>query len=143
MSLTKYLGWFTLTYVGAGLVLAVIGTFVDIGSGISVIVPMIAAMSAGDRFVRDQGRLPTTPEKRILITASFAISVVIMAVTIMVVVIAVPDTPRMFADTLGWRLTTLLLGVGLALTYLLIWLGYGWFTRRALVNHKKRLQRQP
>ncbi|MFI8773115.1 ABZJ_00895 family protein [Gordonia sp. NPDC062954] len=140
MSLNRYLGWFALTYLGAGLVLAFIGTFLDIGSGASAIVPMIAAMSAGDRFVRDHGRIPTSSEKWALVNASFAIAVVLTAVTILAMVLTAPDAPLAIVDAVGWVLTVVLLIAGLLVTYGLIWFGYGWLTSRTLRNRTKRVQ---
>ncbi|MEE3851893.1 ABZJ_00895 family protein [Gordonia sp. LSe1-13] len=142
MSLGKYLGWFAGSYAVLALIVGAIGEFIDIGSGASVIVPMLAAMLAGDRFVADHERLPSKAEKSALIYGSFAISIVLAAITLAVMVVAIPDLTTEVEDSLGWPLTIGILAVGFALNYLLIWFGYGPMTKRMLASRERKLERQ-
>ncbi|WP_124709350.1 ABZJ_00895 family protein [Gordonia insulae] len=142
MSLGRYIAWFVGSYVVLGVVLAVVGSFLDIGGGVSAIVPMLAASTSGGQFVKDHGRVPTPEERRRLIWMSFAVAMIITILALAVVSVA---SPGVVDDVLSRGdlavILTIALVVGALLTYLLIWFGYGWMTRRALVAQDKRQAR--
>lgn len=143
MTLHRYLLWFAGAYVGIGLVAALVSTFVDAGSYISMIAPMFAAQIAGDRFVRDHLRVPNREERRALIWWSMGIA---MAVTVVVaLVILAADSGLVSAITEnGGVMIAVGIGllIGIVLTYLLIWFGYGRLTTRTLAGYQKRAARK-
>lgn len=141
MNLWKYLAWFT----GAIIVITALYTFLDAvssrgGSGLGLLGPLFAAWIAVDRFIKDHHRLPDDQQRWWLIWWSFAVSVG-MGVVGLVVMTVTGDLATM-VEVLGAGWLAGLLGLGLALTFGAIWLGYGWMGKRALRAHQRAEERK-
>lgn len=138
--LWKYVGIF----VGLSVLFYVIFLVVDelIGgssSVISILAPFFAAMAAVDSFVKTYRRVMTPAERWWLIWWSFGITVA-WSVVVGVVVTAVVGDAAVIAE-LGMSLVVLLV-IGAAITFLMIWLGYTFWPKRALKNRLRYEERQ-
>lgn len=74
MSLKKYFWIYFGIYLAISILLSVVGLFIDIGSGPAFIMPILAAITTGQYFVKDHSRIPDAGEKKRLVWGSLAIS---------------------------------------------------------------------
>ncbi|MFT3716901.1 MAG: ABZJ_00895 family protein [Gordonia sp. (in: high G+C Gram-positive bacteria)] len=133
-SLWKYIGQFAVTLVVLAAILGVVEYFVHFPVTLAlVVVPVFAAAFAAGSFVRDYRRAPEGGEKRRLIVWSVLISVVVAAVTY-VVLWLLNDPPF----TLSYSLVTaIIVGIvagliALAVLTVLVWIGYNLWPDRAV-----------
>lgn len=140
VSLWPYLGGFVAAVVGFSLVLTLVEELLDTSlSGVNMLVPFFGAMVVIDQFVKKHDRVPDSRESWWLIWWSFGISVG-WAVLVLVIFAAAGWLDGV-GDLLGiWWPILLLLGA--ALTFLMIWLGFRIWPKRSLANRRKYLERQ-
>lgn len=74
MSLKKYYWIYFGLYLAFSALMAFISSLINIGSGVSIIAPMVAAMSTGQVFIKDHARAPDDTERNQLVWGSLAIS---------------------------------------------------------------------
>ena len=75
-SMGHYLLVFSLTYIGATVLITIIGVYLENRmGGMSVIIPCLSATFTGGRFMKAKNRLPTKAERKKLTNGSFLIFV--------------------------------------------------------------------
>ena len=144
VSLWKYLGIFAATMVGLSLILAIIEEVLDTSvTGVSMIVTIVAAMTAVDSFVKANLRVLEPSEKWWLIGWSFAVALLwslLVGLVVLVVVVASGDGAGLWDELGVWLAVAVVIGV--VVSFLLIWFGYAVWPKRSLRNRLKYLERQ-
>lgn len=92
MSLKKYFWIYFGLYLAISIILTVIGLFINIGSGPSIIVPFAAAVSTGQFFMKDHLRAPDAAEKKCLVWGSLAISWGVSVIALLVILAVIKAT---------------------------------------------------
>lgn len=133
-SLTSYLLFFALAYVGIAILFAVISTFLSsAGSSGSVIAPFLAAMIIGEFFVKKENRAPSDEERNALTLGSFFIFVAINLALLALAFVggAFGDV---FSEADGAGSITTILGVVLLILFVIVFFmmrwAYGGLTRK-------------
>lgn len=133
VSLKRYILVFLGSYLGLGLVIGVIATLLNIDiKGMSASIPMIAAFFAGSHFVKRESRIPTKSEKRSLINWSF-LAVLLFNVIVGLILYysgMLSEALPVEMDSFTTKLIAFVVVFVLLLSYLSIWFGYGFLTRK-------------
>ena len=133
VKLSKYIWIFIGWYIGLNIVLIALHSFFDAGSSaMSVVLPFLAAMAAGESFLKGENRIPSQIERKKLTNRSFSIVMIIQLFLTLLVVISGALSELQSAG-LG---TNILVFVGIfiliaaVIQYFLIRWAYGGITRR-------------
>lgn len=127
-SLAKYLGWFTLAYIGALAIVAAIsiGLDLNIGQAGSFVSLVVAGQVAGDRFGKDHGRRFRRGEKWLLALLCLIATYAVSAIAVFsVVAVFFPGELGSLAGLLSGAGATLMIGIVAILSLLQIGL-IGW-----------------
>lgn len=137
--MSRYMAMFSGVFIASMILFSALAflTPFDVGGSAGFIEMLIAAMAAGQLFVKDFGRAPTQQERRRLIWHSYGISLVISAAAAVVLglycilVFGAQDLRQLVSELAGELPAAIWLGIfvfALALSYLPLHLGYGLLT---------------
>ena len=129
MSLKKYFWIYLGLYLAISMLLTVIGTFINIGAGPSIIVPFAAAVSTGQFFMKDHLRAPNDAEKKRLVWGSLAITwgvSVIALLVILAVIKATGEDMSQFTDMASSGVFMAIMLVVLILVFLISYAMTNW-----------------
>ncbi|ATO19803.1 hypothetical protein BS636_09130 [Acinetobacter sp. LoGeW2-3] len=143
MMIKKYLGYFTMVYLVAILIVAGLSIFIDLpGSSIAIPALFGAGTAAAIKFVQDQQRLPTATEKKQLVWGCIGISVLISLI-LSLSILGISEEREIILDMLEslpvgiWVIVLLL---GLAIQYVVLALCFGWMSKSALKGPEAKKQ---
>ena len=129
MSLKKYFWIYFGLYLVLSALIAVIGAFINIGSGASIIAPFAAAVSTGQFFMKDHLRAPDAAEKKRLVWGSLAISwgaSVIALLVILAVIKATGEDISQFTEMASSGMFMAIMLVILILVFLITYAMTSW-----------------
>ncbi|WP_371397654.1 ABZJ_00895 family protein [Fretibacter rubidus] len=123
---------FTLVLVAATVLAAIIETILGVSlTGLKIIIPSLAAVTAGVDFLKTHDRRMTDAERKRAVRGSFAIFLLVSLITAPLGLID-PDNRDMIMSILAGFLIALL--IVFALTYGLIALSYGWMVNKRAIR---------
>ena len=123
---------FIAVVLGMTILLAVISMFLKVSTlGVNVVIPLIAAMIAGQGFVKKYGRAPTKDEAKRLTILSFFFFVGLQFL-FLIIAIANPAAKALFAQMNSQILSLILIFVVFffGISFFMIRWGYGGMTRK-------------
>ena len=140
----KYIIYFSLAYIAAMVLMAVIIYFFDIPNGASVASIMAAGVATASKFVQDQQRVPNAEEKKQLIWGCLISSILISLTSSVIVVLAIFQTLSVFSLLKEVPLWVIGLAFGLTflIHYALLALSFGWMSNNVLKGLEKKKKRK-
>ena len=126
-ALKKYLIIFLILNIVFAVAYALISYFLHINLGQGIINTAISAWVAGMTFCKDHRRLPSKEEKKSLINGSFIIAIILTVIGIGLMSLGnYMETGTTGIENMNSSLLIVSLLIGLGLTYLILWVSYGW-----------------
>ncbi|KGT47484.1 MULTISPECIES: ABZJ_00895 family protein [Acinetobacter] len=143
MMMKKYLGYFTMVYLIAILIVAGLDMWIDI-PGSSTAIPALfgAGTAAAIKFVQDQQRQPNVQEKKQLVWGCLGISILINLILSLSMLAISTEREIILGllESLPFGIWILVLMLGLAIQYIVLALCFGWMSKTALKGLETRKQ---
>lgn len=140
----KYILYFSITYLIAMVIMAVIISFFDVPGGTSIACLMTAGFVTANKFVQDHQRAPNPIEKKQLVWSCLAASIAISLFG-SIIVLAVVFKSMSFLSLLSaispWILL-IALGITLLIHYLILAMSFGWMANKTVKGLQKQKQRK-
>jgi hypothetical protein len=140
----KYIIYFSIAYLAAMVLMAVIIYFLDMPNGASVASIMVAGFATASKFVQDQQRVPNAEEKKQLIWGCLISSIMISLISSVIVVLAIFKSISAFSVLSAVPLWVIALAFGFTLLihYALLALSFGWMSKNVLKGLEKQKKRK-
>ncbi len=138
----KYILRFAVVYLFVTLIVAAVLIIVDLNNNsLSPVILMLSAMMAGEKFIKDNKRLPNSSEKVKLISYSLLVAWLISFFLVGVTMFISPELLQVVQELISSLSYTIILGTILVISLLMIlmlWFGYGFLTTRQLKALEKK-----
>ncbi|MCF8571575.1 ABZJ_00895 family protein [Gordonia sp. HY002] len=132
MNVWKYVGWYALGYLGAVIVIGVVGAVIGGSTSTGAIVPVVASFAPIGRFVTDFRRIPTPSERRTLFGACVGFFLVLQVAIVIGATAMYPDEAGDVISNGGAVAVVLFVGVALPIGFM--WLTFRYMPAKNLKN---------